>query len=110
MHVQAHGEGEGEGERKGEDTARAVPSSEYVFESGIIRLSEKNFGQWKEAYSFLDLRAELLSLTDFAQKNPDKWFFAVQGALAKRNRGAKLAQERAGDGEFKLMSGMQGVI
>ena len=94
-----------------EDTACAVPSpKKYEFESGIIRLSEKDFGQWKESYSFLDLRAELLSLTDFAQKNHTKWFFALAGALAKRNRDVKIAQERAGKGEFKLMSGMQGVI
>ena len=55
---------------------------------------EKDFEQWKENYSYLDLGAELLSLTDFAQKNSEKWFFALQGALAKRNREAKIAKER----------------
>lgn len=93
-----------------EDTANAVSSSQYVFESGVIRLTQKDFDQWKEAYSYLDLRAELLSLTDFAQKNAEKWFFAVAGALAKRNREAKLAKERAGKGEFRLMSGIEGVL
>ena len=60
-------------------------SSKYFFESGVIRLSEKDFRKWKEAFSNLDLRAELIGLTQWAEHQND-WFFAVSGALAKRNR------------------------
>ena len=93
---------ESQSEKKGkkeEDTADAVPSSDgqcskYAFESGSIRLSEKDFKQWESAFSHLDLRAELLSLTEWAGQQ-QKWFFAVSGALAKRNREVKAKIEAA---------------
>lgn len=72
-----------EPERK-EDAPDGAPSK-YFFESGVIRLSEKDFRKWKEAFSNLDLRAELIGLTQWAGQQAD-WFFAVSGALAKRNR------------------------
>lgn len=102
-----------------EDTASAVPSadnleipetlrrSKYAFESGVIRLSEKDFQSWKASFSYLDVPAELLQLTEFAQNNSDKWFFAVQGALAKRNRAAKSATQKP---VFRTLSGMEGII
>jgi uncharacterized protein YdaU (DUF1376 family) len=67
-------------QRKKEDT-----TTPYAFESGVIRLNETDFNRWKEAFSNLDLRAELVGLTEWAasQKN---WFNAVSGALTKRNR------------------------
>lgn len=83
-------EGESKREEREEGTANAAPSSsKYAFESGIIRLIEKDLAQWKRDFSYLDVPAELHSLTEFAQKNSAKWFFAVQGALAKRNRDVK---------------------
>ena len=74
-----------------EDTADAVPTA-YEFESGVIRLTASDFEKWKKSFSYLDLPAELLSLTEWAGTQP-KWFFAVSGALAKRNREAKAARE-----------------
>lgn len=76
--------------------ARAAKS--YAFESGIIRLSQKDFDKWKRAYSHLDLEAELLSMTRWAaEQGPENWFFAVSGALAKRNRelGLRLEQNKS---------------
>lgn len=80
----SHPEGKGkEGKGTEEDTASAVPS--IVFESGIIRLNASDLEKWKRAYCNLDVEAELLGLTEWAGQQP-KWFFAVSGALAKRNR------------------------
>jgi hypothetical protein len=77
-----------------EDTANAVLSANkpYAFESGVIRLSEVDLAKWKRAFGHLDLEAELLSLTEWAAAQP-KWFFAVSGALAKRNRELKAKKE-----------------
>lgn len=98
-----------ESERK-EDTADAVPPSvaPYAFESGVIRLKQKDFDQWKQAFSHLDLPAELLALTEWASQQP-KWFFALSGALAKRNRdvGIRLEQQKTAPA-FKW-NGMEGV-
>jgi uncharacterized protein YdaU (DUF1376 family) len=78
-----------------EDTADAVPTT-YAFESGIIKLSEKDFNTWKASFSHLDLSAELVGLSQWAeQQGPAKWFFAVSGALAKRNRTVMAAKKNA---------------
>ena len=79
-----------------EDTANAVPSSAttYAFESGIIRLSEKDFSKWQHAFSHLDLGAELTGLAEWANQQGSRWFFAVAGALAKRNRTVKTSLEK----------------
>lgn len=65
--------------------ATASPKAKPFFESGCIKLSEVDFRKWEQAFSNLDLRAELIGLTHWASEQP-KWFFAVSGALAKRNR------------------------
>lgn len=105
-----------------EDTADAVSSSDgeetppspapnrYAFESGVIRLTDEDFNKWKLAYTHLDLAAELLALTEWASTQP-KWYFAVSGALAKRNREAKAAAQRAQSEQsgFKW-NGIEGVL
>ena len=78
---------------KEEDTGASRRAADYVFESGIIRLNAKDFEKWREAYSHLDLRAELLSLSEWASNQGAKWFHAVQGALAKRNREQRARQQ-----------------
>ena len=96
-------EGKGkEGKGKEEDTSlRSVvnvsceTTERYEFESGVIRLTSKDFKKWKESFSFLDLKAELLSLTPWANEQGEKWFFAVSAALAKRNREQKIKLETA---------------
>jgi hypothetical protein len=76
-------------------TAEAVsPSSAYAFESGVIRLTAKDLQKWKAAFGHLNLEAELLSLTEWADQQ-SKWFFAVSGALAKRNREMGLREKTA---------------
>lgn len=93
---------------KKEDAADAAPP--YAFESGVIRLTQRDFEQWREAYSYLDLAAELLSLTEWASQQRS-WFNAVKGALARRNRETKTARDsRAGDPEFRWNGKIEGVI
>lgn len=99
-------------EERKEDTANAVPSSKYAFEAGIIRLTTKDFQQWKENFSYLDLGAELLARRQWAEEQgPSKWFFAMSGALAKKNREEKLRLEQLKQPQpaYKWASGMEGI-
>lgn len=99
--------------QKEEDTANAVPSSSktYAFESGIIRLSEKDFTQWKASYEHLDVGAELLGISEWAEQQGDRWFHATKALLAKRNREARAAAEKADkQPQFKYNGGMEGII
>jgi hypothetical protein len=68
----------------------------YAFEAGVIRLNAKDLEAWRKDYPNLSLEAELRSLSEWAGRpeNAKGWFYAVQGALAKRNRESALAVER----------------
>jgi hypothetical protein len=85
----------GIGEKKKRGMAAPAADREIVFETGCIQLSRKHFDQWEASFSHLDLKAELLSLSEWASKQGKNWFHAVSAALAKRNREAKLALEKA---------------
>ena len=104
-------ETEAETERKKEDPPDGgSPPSKYAFESGCIRLIKKDFEAWKAAFSHLDLAAELIALTEWAETQKPKWFFAVSGALAKRNREQAIRiQAEKSKGEFKW-NGIEGVL
>ncbi|MCA1831208.1 MAG: DUF1376 domain-containing protein [Actinobacteria bacterium] len=81
------------------DGAPPTNGKVYAFEDGIIRLTEKDFGKFEQAFPRIDLRAELLSLSRWAvEQGPDNWFHAVKGALAKKNQQAKERTERAAPG------------
>lgn len=81
------------------DAASPPGNGKYAFEHGIIRLTAKDFSKWEKAFSYLDLRAELMALAQWAaEQGPDNWFFAVSGALAKRNRDQKFRLEQAKQG------------
>jgi uncharacterized protein YdaU (DUF1376 family) len=75
----------------------------YAFENGIIRLTAKDLAKWEKAFSYLDLAAELTGLTKWAgEQGPENWFFAVSGALTKRNRDEKMRRERPANGQLRL--------
>ena len=93
--VSAIGEERSRREEKKKEMAAPAADREIVFETGCIRLSRKQLGQWEAAFSHLDLKAELLSLSEWASRQGENWFHAVSSALAKRNREAKLALEKA---------------
>ncbi|MGY4614791.1 hypothetical protein ACVWZ4_000018 [Bradyrhizobium sp. USDA 4472] len=102
---------EREKEREREETASAVSSTKaYAFEDGIIKLNQKDFDAWSKAFSNLDLAAELLSLSKWAESEGKNWFHALKGALAKRNRETKIAKDKTKEqGGFKW-NGIEGVI
>ncbi|KQP02641.1 hypothetical protein ASF26_14525 [Methylobacterium sp. Leaf93] len=71
----------------------AAKTSRYFFESGVIRLTQPDFLKWEAAFPNISLRSELTGLTGWAGEQAN-WFFAVPGALAKREREARLAAEQ----------------
>jgi hypothetical protein len=84
-------------------SAATTPGKAYEFEDGIIRLTAKDFIKWEKAFSYLDLRAELTTLVKWAgDEGPDNWFFAVSGALGKRNREVKRQLDLAKQGGPQL--------
>jgi hypothetical protein len=93
-------DGEKEIKEESEDAAGAAsPRKKYEFEHSFIRLTPKDFSKWEKAFSYLDLRAELVALTQWAvEQGPDNWFFALSGALGKRNRDQKFRLEQARQG------------
>lgn len=99
---------ETESERK-QDAPDGAPSvsKKYAFESGAIRLNQRDFDSWKTAFSHLDVPAELIGLTKWAGEQGQNWFFAVSGALAKRNREVAAKPKPS---EYRTMSGMEGII
>lgn len=95
-------------QRREEVAPSGAPSAKvYAFESGVIRLKQKDFDLWKASFSHLDLRAELIGLTDWAGQQRS-WFNAVSGALAKRNREVKAQKEKPP--ETVKWNGLEGVL
>jgi DNA-binding transcriptional ArsR family regulator len=90
-----------------DDRPAGLPT--YAFEDGIIRLNQRDFDNWRKAFSYLDLAAELLSLSKWAESEGKNWFYAVKGALAKRNREVKSAKEKQQQEPFKW-NGIEGVL
>lgn len=85
-------------------------SSKYFFESGVIKLTEDNFNLWKSAFSYLDLAAELVAMTGWANQQTH-WFSAVSNALNKKNRALKDQKEGArAPNVFHWRSGIEGVV
>jgi uncharacterized protein YdaU (DUF1376 family) len=100
LHSQLHSQSK-------KDSADAV--SRYAFENGKIKLNQRDFDRWKAAFSHLDLAAELVAMTPWAETLGPNWFHAVPNALAKRNREAMAAQIRETSQPFKW-NGIEGVI
>jgi hypothetical protein len=106
VHPEAEAEAEAEAERRINGK-----SKHYKFESGVIRLNKKNYDQWVKAYSYLDVPAELLGLTEWAATlEPNRWFVAVSAVLAKRNREQKTKIETAKKSPMIWKSGKEGVL
>ena len=75
-------------------------TSKYAFSGTVIRLTHKDFTTWAEAYSRLDLRAELQALDDWyagnlSEKERKNCFYRCSQALAKKNRQALAVQTQA---------------
>lgn len=91
-------ETETEIERKKEKKESKIPPSAvssnqaveegYAYESGVIKLRQKDLDRWKQAFPELSLQAELEALAGWDKLNGKNWFVAVANALAKKNRDA----------------------
>lgn len=103
--------------RSGDDTKPDLEiidgGKTYAFESGVIKLNKSDLAKWSEAYPDVSVKAELLSMTDWAGRQGKNWFHAVSGALAKRQRETRLELERirvqAATPEFKPHSCRMGI-
>ncbi|WP_312222585.1 DUF1376 domain-containing protein [Rhizobium rhizoryzae] len=98
-------EGKGREYRREEDNTADAVTNRYAFEAGTIRLSQKHVDLWRQAFPLLSLESELWSLDEWAGRQGKKWFNAVSGALAKKQReaaeramAAKAARESGGGG------------
>lgn len=89
--------------QKEEDAPDGAPPR-YAFESGVIRLNQRDLDRWKASFSHLDVPAELEGLSQWAGEQPN-WFHAVKGALAKRNREAGIRIEAHRNGQILTPSG-----
>ena len=74
-------------------------NNKYAFDGRVIRLDDKGFDCWAEAYSHIDLRAELQALDDYYDReltgaSRKKWFQRCSQALNNKNRKA-WAERRA---------------
>lgn len=81
---------------EGEERKNKKTKKDYAFEVGVIRLVTKDLEAWRRAFPYLCVEAEMTGLAEWAGR-PEirrKWFHAVAGALAKRNRDAALALAR----------------
>jgi hypothetical protein len=95
---------------EGEDGEDAPSSSKVIFfESGVIRLTRKDYEKWRDAFTNLDLKAELLGLTEWAG-GQESWYFAVSSALAKKNREMGLRREGVRALEATPRRGIPGII
>lgn len=96
-------------QRKEDIPASAGSPKVYAFESGVIKLNQKDFDQWTQAFEHLSLPAELLAATQWAGQQRS-WFNALKGLLAKKNREVKAEKERLKEqGGFKW-NGIEGVL
>jgi hypothetical protein len=92
-------------EKKREDTRRdetkgekASPSESYAFETGIIRLNERDWEQWKRSYPNLNLAGELTAMAGWAERlkaEGKNWFQVLPNQLVKKDREAREARERS---------------
>lgn len=106
---------EGIGRDRIDDAPSGAPSTTgkgYAFEDGVIRLNDRDFETWRRAFSNLDLAAELLSLSKWAESEGKNWFHAVKGALAKRNREVKAVREKPAPkaNQPNWIDGIEGVL
>jgi hypothetical protein len=94
----------GGGEEEKKDLSADAARKSYFFEAGVIRLNERDFRKWEDAYNNLELKAELIGLASWAEQQGSKWFHAVPGALTKRNR--QIANERRNGGTKTRVEGI----
>lgn len=92
---------EREEERKGIEKNNQVDfqdeKKEYAVNYSIIKLNEKDFNSWKEAYPYLNIRAECMMrnkwLEQQSEEDQKKWFISTARYFVKQNEIRKKQQE-----------------
>lgn len=85
-------------------------SGRYAFESGVIKLNQRDYERWKASFSHINLDAELVAIAPWAEQQGKNWFHAVPNALRNKNQQAKERQDAlAKQGGFKW-NGEEGII
>jgi len=90
----------------------SAPSPNYVFEEGRVRLNERDFQRWCEAFPHVPILAELHGgLARWGAKQPN-WFNAVAGRLAKLEREAvaKANAPHSNGVEYQSVTNMFGEV
>jgi uncharacterized protein YdaU (DUF1376 family) len=108
MHIPVQPQPQSQRKKEREDAPNGA--SKYAFEEGIVRLNQKDFDRWKATFTHIELAAELLSLSPWAQEQGKNWFHAVQGALAKRNRDVKAKKDHLASPSGPKWNGFVGVL
>jgi uncharacterized protein YdaU (DUF1376 family) len=89
----------------------ARSGAEFSFSGQVVRLSAKDFAQWKNAYSELDLLAELtardawLASDSASDDDRKRWFLSTSKYLANRNAEAR-TKRRASDDDTAIYRGV----
>ena len=73
----------------------------FAYEGEVIRLKQKDFDRWSEAFPLLDLRAELTARDAWLASQPDhkNWFVSTSQHLANRNQKLKQEAKRSREDE-----------
>jgi hypothetical protein len=86
------------------------PAKEYEFEGQVVRLTKRDFDAWQKAFSYLELRAELISRDNWLGEQPANvrktWFQSTSTYLRNRNAEAKANKESPN--LFRRMAGGRG--
>ena len=85
--------------KEGKEETTGSSSKRFVFAGKVIRLNERDFESWRQAYSAIDLCAALQELDDFYDgeltgAERGKWFARCSSAL--RNKHERARAERDG--------------
>lgn len=73
-------------------------SSKYAFEGEVIRLNHKDFSEWNDLYSNIDLVHELKRLDiEFRADKPKSWFITASQKLNYQNKNSLPMRRRVGE-------------
>jgi hypothetical protein len=86
------------GTSAGDSDSKSVPDrARYIFEGTTIKLREHELNSWANAFSHINLLAELHALDEYAGECVAKgkgWYGPIASALARRNREVKAESDR----------------
>ena len=86
-------------------TATKSKNDDYAFDGKVIRLNERDFSKWDEAFQAIpDLRASLQNRDDWLANQPESdrrsWYISTSNWLAKQNTRALAERTASLDDEY----------